>query len=154
MRIDTLDEFRVWLRSVNTDADTEQFLYTCILSWLTVGKTSFNIETSVHPILVIAFRTQLLLGWEALLYGFVVTGIITQQHSYYSSIGSRKTGNRWGSELISHMWTIIQNHWIHRNHTLHDTEAHARLSGLEELETAVRKEYELGIGYLPSVYTS
>ena len=95
-----------------------------------------------------------MLGWEALLYGFVVTGIITQQHSYYSSIGSRKTGNRWGSELISHMWTIIQNHWIHRNQTLHDTEAHARLSGLGELETAVRKEYELGIGYLPSVYTS
>ena len=52
------------------------------------------------------------------------------------------------------MWTIIQNHWIHRNHTLQDTEAHARLSGIEELETAVRKEYELGIGDLPLVYTS
>ena len=153
MRIDTLDEFRVWLRSVNTDPDIEQLLYTGILSWLTIGSTPFNIETSVQPILVIAFRAQLLLGWEALLYGFVVSSIIIHQHSYYTDRGSRKIGNRWRLELISHMWTIIQNHWIHRNHTLQDTEAHARLSGLEELETAVRKKYELGIGDLPSVYT-
>ena len=40
------------------------------------------------------------------------------------------------------------------NATLHETETLARLSGLEELKSAVCKEYDLGLGDLPSVYTS
>ena len=101
--------------------------FTGILSWLTIGSIPFHIETSVHPILVIAFRTKHLLGRKTLLYGFVVFSIITHQHSYYADIGSRKIGKGLGSELICHMRIIIQIHWIYRNHTLHDTEAHARI---------------------------
>ena len=59
-----------------------------------------------------------------------------------------------GVQLISRLWTIIQSHWNHRNATLHETEALARLSGLEELKPAVCAECKWGLGDLPSVYTS
>ena len=69
-------------------------------------------------------------------------------------MGMRKTGNRWGAQLVNRMWTIIQSHWIHRNQCLHETEALARLSGVEDLKAAIANEYELGLGELPLVYTS
>ena len=154
MRTDILDEFRLWLQTVNTQYDIEVFLFKGIKSWLTQGSYHFGIDSLVHPDLYNAFRTQVLIGWEALLFGFVCTGIIEHQQIHYNTLGSRKTGNRWGVQLISRLWTIIQSHWNHRNATLHETETLARLSGLEELKSAVCKEYDLGLGDLPSVYTS
>ena len=143
MRMYTSEEFKVWLCSVNTDPDITNFLFTGIWSWLTLGSYSFQIDTSVHPTLYYDFWRQRLIGWEALLYGFVASGIITQQHIYYTTLGSRKTGNRWGTDLLIRMWTIIWTHWIHMNHALYETDTLARLNGVDELLTAVQKEYEL-----------
>ena len=84
----------------------------------------------------------------------IVKIIVDQQHRYYLENNSYKTRNRWGIQLITKLCTIIQNHWIHRNLILHETEELAKLSGVEKLKTAILKEYELGLGELPSVYTS
>lgn len=77
-----------------------------------------------------------------------ISTMLLYQHGY------EKTGNRWGAQLTNHMWTIIQSHWINRNQCLHETEALARLSGVEDLKIAIGKEYELWLGELPLVYTS
>ena len=84
----------------------------------------------------------------------IVKIIVDQQHRYYLENNSYKTRNRWGIQLITKLCTIIQNHWIHRNLILHETEELAKLSGVEKLKSAILKEYELGLGELPSVYTS
>ena len=152
--MDTLTEFKVWLQSVHTHPDIECFLYYGILSWLTLDPYTYQTNTTGDPTLHIIFRTQILIGWEALLNGFVTNGLITYQQKYYTDLGMKKTGNTWGAQLITHMWNIIQTHWIHRNQCLHETEALARLSGLGELKTAISREYEMGLGDLPSVYTS
>ena len=67
---------------------------------------------------------------------------------------SRKSGNRWGIQLITRMWTIIQSHWIHRNQTLHKTETSARLNDVVDLKTVISREHELGSGKLSKAYTS
>ena len=144
----------MWLHSVNTHSDIETFLLDGITFWLTSASGQFISDSTVDPPLHKAFRTQQLIGWEALLYGFVASELIVYQQKHYTDIGLRKTGKRWGVQLITHMWSIIQAHWIHRNHALHETEALARLSGVDDLILAVKKEYELGLGKLPSVYTS
>ena len=154
MRLDILTEFRVWLQSVHTHSDIECFLFNGITSWLTMETCSYEPNTTGDPILQIEFRRQTLIGWEALLNGFIVKGLIEYQQQYYKTLGMRKTGNRWGAQLVNRMWTIIQSHWIHRNQCLHETEALARLSGVDDLKTAIAREYELGLGELPSVYTS
>ena len=90
MRTDILDEFRLWLQTVNTQYDIEVFLFKGIKSWLTQGSYHFEIDSLVHPDLHNSFRTQVLIGWEALLFGFVCTGIIQHQQAYYTTLGSRK----------------------------------------------------------------
>ena len=80
--------------------------------------------------------------------------MVDQQHKYDLENNSTKTGNRRGLQLITKLWKIIQNHWIHRNLVLHKTEALAKLSGVKELKKTTLKEYEIGLGELPSVYTS
>ena len=71
MRMDTLAEFKVWLQSVLTHPDIVCFLYHGIISWLTLDPNTYQPNTTGDPALHIIFRTQILVGWEALLNGFV-----------------------------------------------------------------------------------
>ena len=76
MRLDILAEFIVWLQSVHTHIDIECFLFDGIKSWLTMELCSYDNNTTGDPILQIVFRRKLLIGWEALLKVFVVSGMI------------------------------------------------------------------------------
>ena len=115
MRIDALTEFRIWLQSVHTQYDIECFLFNGITSWLSMDLWSYDPHTTGDPVLQILFRRQILIGWEALLNGFIVRGLTEYQQRHYTTLGMRKTGNRWGAQLVIRMWTIIQTHWTHRN---------------------------------------
>ena len=59
-----------------------------------------------------------------------------------------------GIEFIGKLQTIIQQHWTHRNETLHETEARYNLSGIDTLKQAISDEYSIELGSLPSVYSS
>lgn len=152
MRLNILTEFRVWLKSVHTHTAIECFLFNGIKSWLTINSYSYDTTTSGDPVLQVVFCWQKLIGWEALFNGFVVMGMIEYQQRYYIIMDMRKTGNRWRVQLITHIWTIVQFHWIHRNQCLNETEALVRLSGVENLKIPVGTEYKLGLGELPLVY--
>ena len=69
-------------------------------------------------------------------------------------MGMKKAGKRWGDQLITRMWPIIQTHWIHRNQCIYETESLSRLSEEMELLLSVGTEYALVLGELSSVYTS
>ena len=102
-----------------------------------------------YPDIVIAtpttFKTQLLLGWEALLFGCIASPLIISQQCHYTSLKSRKTGVRWGIQLVDKLWNIIYQLWTHRNKCLHDTEIINQNSGRDQLKTAIIHEHALGI---------
>ena len=54
----------------------------------------FIIDSSVEHKILIAFKSQQLLGWESLLYGFISTKIIEIQQQYYTEIERRKLETR------------------------------------------------------------
>ena len=52
------------------------------------------------------------------------------------------------------MWGVLHCIWKHRCDKLHATDELARMSGLAPLKTAIAKEYGLGIGQMPHLYSS
>ena len=102
--------------------------------------------------MLIAFNNQIRLGWEALLYGFISSSLLHNQHEYYKSQGSRKSGTRWGIRLTSKLWNIIFQIWMNRNNSLHETEFIEQVSGTDQLNTAIILEHAIGIQHLPHVY--
>ena len=55
---------------------------------------------------------------------------------------------------VKKLWNFVHQIWIHRNATLHDTEAIDVVSGIDSLSASVTTEYELGYEHLPHVYSS
>ena len=122
-------------------------------SWF--SNTTFSLcERSLDRTTLMAFKTQQLLGWRALLFGTIADSLIQCQQGHYKTTNSRKSGTRWGIQLVAKLWNIIYQLWIHRNNCLHDTEMINSLSGKNMLETAIIHEHALGIKDLPSVYKS
>ena len=152
LRQNILAELKVWLNSVDTDPDITLFIISGLSSWLADTPSSDN-DTAVEPKLLHAIKSQLLLGWEVFLHGFIAKGLIECQQDYYSDMDSRKTGTRWGIQLISKLWNVIHQPWMHRNEVLHETEAIDQLSGIEILKEAITYEYNTGLDSLPYVYT-
>ena len=148
-----LKELQCWLSSVDTHPEISDFLVKGLTSWLTPN-CYFSFDSSVALPLQTAFLTQLQLGWEALLLGFLTTPLLHCQHSYYHSKGSRKSGNRWGIRLTAKLWNIIFQLWHNRNQSVHDKAFVDRVSGQDQLKTAIILEHALGIQTLPSVYHS
>ena len=140
-------ELGIWLNSVDTHPDITSFLYNGISSWLTSSPFGFN--KSIAPDLLIAMKSQLLLGWEALLHRFITRKLVTCQHDYYIHTESRKSGKRWCSNLITHLWNIVYQHWVHRNNIFHKL-----LSGVELLQETIASEYAIGLDTLPYIYCS
>ena len=79
MRLDIISESRVWLQSVYTHIDIKFFLFHSLKSWLTLDTSSNHNNYTGDPALQNIFRTQKLIGWEALFKGSVVTGMILYQ---------------------------------------------------------------------------
>ena len=63
-------------------------------------------------------------------------------------------GSRWATNLSKQMWDILHQIWKHRCDKLHAIEEIARMSGLVPLRISIAKEYGLGIGEIPQVYSS
>jgi hypothetical protein len=146
-------ELQSWLSSVDTQPDIQEFLISGLTSWLSPN-SQFSLDTSIYLPMLIAFNNQIRLGWEALLYGFISSSLLHNQHEYYKSQGSRKSGTRWGIRLTSKLWNIIFQIWMNRNNSLHETEFIEQVSGTDQLNTAIILEHAIGIQHLPHVYLS
>ena len=66
------------MQSVDTQYDIENFLTTRIKAWACLEEFT-TCDSLVHPILYDGFKFQHNIGWEALLYGFVDSRILTFQ---------------------------------------------------------------------------
>ena len=63
-------------------------------------------------------------------------------------------GARWATNLTKNMWNLLHAIWKHRCNKLYENDEQARLSGLAPLKVAIAKEHRMGLGEMPSLYSS
>ena len=51
--------------------------------------------------------------------GMIPVGMIAHQTEYYQQIGSRKSGRKWGLDLVQKMVRATNGLWMERNNLLH-----------------------------------
>ena len=113
---------------------------------------NYQVDQNMEPSIRTVCATQILLGWETLLHGFLSNKLIHCQQQYFTSMKSKKVGIRWGINLTIKLWQMIQKMWIHRNSILHETEAIDLVSGKDYLIEAAFLEHVQGLDDLPTVY--
>ena len=69
-------------------------------------------------------------------------------------MNSRKLGTRWGIQLTTRLWDLIQKYWNNRHNIFHETHALDKLSDIVKLRSSINSELEIGLGELPYVYTT
>ena len=68
------------------------------------------------------------------------------------SIGSRKQGQKWSSDLSKKLWEAVYSMWEHRNSVMHRTGKITDFSGGKELQAACLAEFKLGRRALSDIY--
>ena len=74
--------------------------------------------------------------------------MVTCQQTYYSSIQSRRRGERWAIRLIHRCWKILHLIWMHRNAALRESEAHHINRGATHLPSVITSEHSRGLDSL------
>jgi hypothetical protein len=96
-----LTELETWLIDEDTHPDIAEYLLTGLTSWFEDPfGTEPAIRSAVPSIRQAASLQSQGIGWYAFLCGFIVEPLVTCQQAYYSSIQSRRRGERWAIRLI------------------------------------------------------
>ena len=106
--------------------------------------------TSYSPSLKKAIMSQRQLGWEQFLEGLISKHWISHQQEYFDSINSSLSTSIWASRLIRQGWELIYQIWQSRNNQLHNTDRINDFNGLQQLKTAIRSEWSVGLNALPA----
>ena len=69
---------------------------------------------------------------------------------YFTDTNSQRSVWLWASKLIQALWEFTSQVWGDRNSRLHDTEIIKDLEGRKQLEKAIRREWDTGLGNLPA----
>jgi hypothetical protein len=123
-----------------------------IAHFLMNGLRDFRAKPNSPQVTQVPWQREIIqIGWVNVLSGFLGKQLIDYQSQYYKSLGSRKTGVRWGSRIIIHWWILIHKMWLGRNDVLHKKEVINSLSGQCLLDIEIEREYEAGYVGLPEV---
>ena len=129
MRSSLLTKFSVWLLSVDTEPSIITFFIDGLTAWFRFP-TSILVFHSSDNLLDTGFSSQLQMGIDPLLCGYISTHLLAAQKHHYIELGSKRTAHRWGTNVISRLWNIIYQIWWHRNNILHQHDKLNILSGL------------------------
>ena len=99
-------------------------------------------------------HTQLQISWYYMLCGMLTENIVSLQQSFYNDIDSKRSAQRWATNLIKQLWNIIHQLWLQRNEALHQKDSIYKLSRLQILMNSITNEYNYGLADLPSIYSS
>ena len=85
------------------------------------------------------------IGLNQMWMGMIPVGMIEHQTEHYQLIGSKKSGKKWGLDLVQKMIRATHGLWMERNNLLHLRAANG-IRGLCNiaLQTAVSQQYNLG----------
>ena len=157
LRNNLLSGLILWLNKENTHPAITNFIDLGLRKWFVERDFIWTQDSAIFtstPTTNQAFKSQLQIKWYYFLCGMVTTDLVAVQQQHYTTIKSRKMGSRWASNLTKKMWSILHTIWKNRCDKLHANDEVARLSGLIPLKVAIAKEYGLGLGEMPHVYSS
>ena len=143
---------RKWMRSTGTHPSIMRVLYHVLRRFGSTKNFDTYVPTGYEESIQSCLNAQTHLSWTGFLEGFLTTDWAATQHQYYVTQQSRKTGRRWAIGLSTQVWRLVFSMWQHRNDCLHESDNLDRLSGLDQVDIAVRQERALGIGTLDPVY--
>ena len=148
-----VNELERWLTEMLTEPALAYSLLQVLRRWQIRTHSEDFIPPQLSPHLYPAFASQARLGWRQFLEGFISIEWSRVQATYYASIGSQRTGQRWATNLSKELWKLVHGMWLHRNHALHETPAIDFLSGSDQLREAILRECRIGLDTLPPVYS-
>ena len=139
-----LDDIKEWCLKVDTHPSIIKILFPLLIGWQSCTYsnkyTSQRWDCDVRS----AFLSQARLGWDSFLSGILSTEWSIVQDRYYQSLGCRRLGSKWSSDLSKRLWTAVYSMWEHRNSVMHRTGKITEFSGGKELEKACLHELSLG----------
>ena len=91
------------------------------------------------------YDMMLELGVQSMWRGFIPCGLTDIQQFHYKQIGSRRSGKRWGEQLIGHMLRATLNLWLHRNSMVH-CKNEQEVDGMDMVQLQEAIETQLLIG--------
>ena len=141
-------EMEEWMRGNLTCPDIMVSIISRIKTWRTKNEHD-ELEDSRFEGVNEARNYQNRIGWGIMLEGCATHRWATAQQKYYEWIGSKKSGNRWMTNLIKKLWNISWNVWDHRNSKMHDEDNVVKDEEISLLDEAIKQEWELGCLILP-----
>ena len=90
------------------------------------------------------FSAQDAMGWELFMEGCVSSEWARVQQHYLTWMGSRKTGKRWVSLLITKLWEVSWSMWDNRNDVLHNAMTPRKQLEIDAVHAEIRQQYAMG----------
>ena len=147
-----MDNVKDWCLKVDTLPAITSTLFPLLIGWQSSTYhdqfTSKEWDKSIKP----AFFSQARLGWDSFLSGILSTEWAVMQERHYQSLGSRRQGMKWSSDLSKRLWEAVYSMWEHRNSVMHRTGKLNEFSGGKELHAACIHELSLGFTNLDEIY--
>ena len=148
-----MDKVQEWLISNDSCPDLSKLVLNALKSFKTGEKVALHDDIMFDGVKDV-FTSQSNIGWRVFIDGWVSVEWAKVQQSYFNWIGSRRTGRKWTSGLIQHLWNVQWDAWMNRNEVLHDNPIAEIMDGGLYLNIALRKEWVLGFDLLPNSISS
>ena len=128
-----------WLETINTES-----LLLEIITAFWHGE-NLILDKECPKSLKHIYNTLRDIGLHQMWMGMIPVGMIEYQTEYYQLIGSKKSGKKWGLDLVQKIIRATHSLWMERNNLLHLRAANG-IRGLCNiaLQTAVSQQYILG----------
>ena len=98
-----ISELLQWLRDVHTHPCIISFIRLGLPKWITNRTFKWSQNSSIFSdcsTVNSAIVSQLEIGWYYFLCGMLATELVDLQQSYYTQIGSKRSSNRWATNLL------------------------------------------------------
>ena len=133
-------------------------LKTCFYALAAIRNELYSWRRKLTPpdIAYLPYELQLIIlqqrqvGWKLFLEGFLVKRWSHYMQTYYLSQGTKNSGKLWAKRAVKYLWEATFELWEFRNKQLHETDKLHELEGLATLKSAVKAEWNLGLGQLPA----
>ena len=145
-----------WAKSIEnlthwmSASQTDPIIITAIITGIRRWRDDSGPYTHYRREYKAATLEQNKINWENLLRGRLSTKWRTLQQAYYERIRSPRKAANWVSGLIVQLWKVSFDLWENRNDILHNSEASARLKGLDDIDEQIREQYQRGWSLLPT----
>ena len=140
-----LDNLKQWMRAQKTNSD----IIDAIIRNVKKLRKSGGIfghhyqDTKMRKVV----QEQNCIGWDHFMLGRISTRWSRLQDYHYKRIHSRRTGERWATNLIMKIWEVHWSMWQHRNECLHDT-GNNEILGSNTMEKEILRELKKGCALL------